>query len=714
MPAEPEYNKYLFTRFFLIAKMPQVLRVDGCCIHRSRRRYYEQFRDSLGVNRGSSRDWLFSGMHRLGCCRKDKEISSDVEEDERTMMNMGMVDGMFKRWSLDSGSTMTRVDGFCTDSVSIEEDDSSCSSSKDVFGSFSTRWSVRRHQEEQCHEELSEVPSPIHYDCVPDEKPVHQMEWADVNMMKERFAKLLLGEDMSGGSKGVSTALALSNAITNLSASVFGELWRLEPLAEERKSKWCREMDWLLSPANYMVELVPAKQSYANGRSIEIMTPRPRSDIHMNLPALRKLDAMLIESLDNIGQAEFWYAEGSNAVVDDFCNQSTKQGKKWWLPVPKVPVDGLSIEARKKLLYQRDCISQIFKAAKSINEQVLSEMEVPEVYWDTLPKTGKSSLGDALYRAITSEYSSIEGVLSSLDLSTEHNALEMANRLEAAIYAWKRRIHGRQSISLEDGKNSVKSSWTLKDTESELGKKELYMERAESILLHLKNKFPSIPQTFLDITKIQYNRVLVLVLDFSHLHDAKLRWLLLCLYSKLIEWKSLCLQIDVGHSILESYSRVLESLAFNILSRIGDVIREDDFTKASQGGGSALVLNRVNETIRPTIVIPHFSRSETQLLDRCPFPSESPSPAVSSSPIETPESQLHHQADASQIGSLVGEALLNYINRESCFSESDFKDAPEEILSITRKTNSAVSPRLANAWCYGREVCRSVSCTNSP
>lgn len=40
---------------------------------------------------------------------------------------------------------------------------------------------------------------------------------AEVEMMKERFAKLLLGEDMSGGGKGVCTALAISNAITNLS-----------------------------------------------------------------------------------------------------------------------------------------------------------------------------------------------------------------------------------------------------------------------------------------------------------------------------------------------------------------------------------------------------------------------------------------------------------------------------------------------------------------
>jgi hypothetical protein len=37
-----------------------------------------------------------------------------------------------------------------------------------------------------------------------------------MEMMKERFAKLLLGEDMSGSGKGVCTALAISNAITNL------------------------------------------------------------------------------------------------------------------------------------------------------------------------------------------------------------------------------------------------------------------------------------------------------------------------------------------------------------------------------------------------------------------------------------------------------------------------------------------------------------------
>ena len=39
---------------------------------------------------------------------------------------------------------------------------------------------------------------------------------------------------------------------------------------------------------------------------------------------------------------------------------------------------------------------------------------------------------------------------------------------------------------------------------------------------------------------------------------------------------------DVGQSILESYSRVMESLAFNIMARIDDVMFVDDATKRSE------------------------------------------------------------------------------------------------------------------------------------
>ena len=43
---------------------------------------------------------------------------------------------------------------------------------------------------------------------------------SEMEMMKEKFGKLLLGEDMSGGGKGVSSAMALSNAITNLAGII--------------------------------------------------------------------------------------------------------------------------------------------------------------------------------------------------------------------------------------------------------------------------------------------------------------------------------------------------------------------------------------------------------------------------------------------------------------------------------------------------------------
>ncbi|KAJ6670004.1 hypothetical protein OIU85_023194, partial [Salix viminalis] len=42
---------------------------------------------------------------------------------------------------------------------------------------------------------------------------------------------------------------------------------------------------------------------------MQVMESRPRSDIYITLPALRKLDAMLMEVLDSFQDAEFWYAE---------------------------------------------------------------------------------------------------------------------------------------------------------------------------------------------------------------------------------------------------------------------------------------------------------------------------------------------------------------------------------------------------------------------
>lgn len=82
--------------------------------------------------------------------------------------------------------------------------------------------------------------------------------------------------------------------------------------------------------------------------------------------------------------SEFRYAEGGNREEER--NTNARNRKKWWLPSPQVPKTGLSDVERKRLLHQRRVVHQVFKAAKSINENVLLEMPVPAVIKDALVK----------------------------------------------------------------------------------------------------------------------------------------------------------------------------------------------------------------------------------------------------------------------------------------------------------------------------------------
>ncbi|KAM2157128.1 hypothetical protein ACFX1R_042736 [Malus domestica] len=359
---------------------------------------------------------------------------------------------------------------------------------------------------------------------------------SELEMMKERFAKLLLGEDMSGSGKGVCTAVTISNSITNLYATVFGQNLRLEPLNPEKKAMWKREMNCLLSVCDYIVELIPISQNLQDGTEVEFMKSRPRSDLYINLPALQKLDAMLIEVLDSFQDTEFWYAEKGS-----MSSNSTRTGsfrrvvvqrneEKWWLPVPCVPPGGLSEKARKHLKHKRDSSNQIHKAAMAINSSILAEMEIPDSYMSTLPKSGRACLGDSIYRYMcTTDKFSPDHLLDCLNIATEHEALDLADRVEASMYTWRRKACMSNS----------KSSWIMvKDLMSETDrndKNHVLAERAECLLLCLKQRYPELSQTSLDTCKIQCNK-------------------------------------DVGQSVLESYSRVLESLAFNIVAWIDDVI----------------------------------------------------------------------------------------------------------------------------------------------
>lgn len=421
---------------------------------------------------------------------------------------------------------------------------------------------------------------------------------SDMEMMKERFAKLLLGEDMSGSGRGVCSALAISNAITNLCATVFGQLWRLEPLPSEKKVMWRREMECLLSVSDHIVELIPSVQTFPDGTKLEVMTSRPRSDILINLPALRKLDNMLLEILDSFTNTEFWYIDqGLIATEADgsasFRQAIQRQEDKWWLPVPRVPPDGILEETRRKLIHKRECGAQILKAAMAINGHTLAEMEVPESYIETLPKNGRSCLGDVIYRYVASEQFSSECLLDCLDLSSEHVALEIANRVEASIYVWRRRLHPKTQLSQN---RTAKSSWEMvKDLMTDGDKRELFAERAENLLICLKQRFPGLSQTTLDATKIQCNK-------------------------------------DVGKSILESYSRVLESLAFNIVARIDDLLYVDELTRHSD---SLLSTPKVKMVTQKKAGIPYsVSISGTPYGTAFTTPSFSPAPVPSPSKVE--------------------------------------------------------------------------------
>ncbi|KAL2488951.1 PRONE domain-containing protein [Forsythia ovata] len=94
------------------------------------------------------------------------------------------------------------------------------------------------------------------------------------------------------------------------------------------------------------------------------------------------------------------------------------------------------------------------------------------------PTTDKrSSLGDLIYKSITVEFFDPQQFLSMMDLSSEHKLLDLKNRIEASIVIWKRKMHHK------DGKSGWGSAVSLE-------KRKFFEERAETILLLLKHRFP--------------------------------------------------------------------------------------------------------------------------------------------------------------------------------------------------------------------------------
>jgi len=148
------------------------------------------------------------------------------------------------------------------------------------------------------------------------------------------------------------------------------------------------------------------------------MATKQRSDLLVNIPALRKLDAMLLvrthaaigfishppmnitfspeylsndtlrkqDCLDNFkDQSEFTYVDFKDANEAEKAT-GKRDNDKWWIPTVRIPPGGLSDETKRWLQHQKDAVNQVLKAAMAINAQVLSEMEIPESYIESLPK----------------------------------------------------------------------------------------------------------------------------------------------------------------------------------------------------------------------------------------------------------------------------------------------------------------------------------------
>lgn len=131
-------------------------------------------------------------------------------------------------------------------------------------------------------------------------------------------------------------------------------------------------------------------------------------------------------------------------------------------------------------------------------------------------QSGKACLGEIIYRFITADRFSPECLLDYLDLSSEYTTLEIANRIEAAAHIWKQKYLKRHLAPAKSGK----SSWggKVKGFVGDMDKSKLLVSRADTILQNLRIRFPGLPQTALDTSKIQYNKVYIDLLAVTNMN----------------------------------------------------------------------------------------------------------------------------------------------------------------------------------------------------
>lgn len=101
----------------------------------------------------------------------------------------------------------------------------------------------------------------------------------------------------------------------------------------------------------------------------------------------------------------------------------------------------------------------------------------------------------------TADMFSPDRLLDGLKISSEHEALDLADRVESSMYTWRRKA------CLSHSKSSWKEVKDLMDETDLEDKNYSLADRAEALLFCLKQRYPELSQTSLDTCKIQYNKV---------------------------------------------------------------------------------------------------------------------------------------------------------------------------------------------------------------
>lgn len=145
---------------------------------------------------------------------------------------------------------------------------------------------------------------------------------------------------------------------------------------------------------------------------------------------------------------------------------------------------------------------------------------------------------------------------------------------------------------------------------------------------------------------------------------------------------------DVGKSILESYSRVLESLAFNIVARIEDLLYVDDINKQSDKLSSMNLVSHKKASVPFSVPV-----SGTPYRSAYSTPSFSPAPLISPARGERTPFLSGYWNKPPRRGFGVKRVLTNYLHGDA--KAKNGAHILQGLGSISNRTTEGTASRLS-------------------